>query len=169
MSVSFWTNAGSFDNLNVVTRCGCRPCASQMRWTVERLTPAALAIERQLQWVAPGGVSCKVECTMACTWSAVISGLRPRPGRTAPTESKPSVRNRARQSNTVGRLMPSAVAMRLLATPSPAISNALAWDTTRCGAVALRAHISSVLLSSASSGSGAAGWFMPTAYYSRRG
>ena len=51
--------------------------------------------------------------------------------------------------------------MRLLATPSPAISNALARDTARGGAVAPRAHTSSVLLSSASSRSGAAGWFMP--------
>ncbi len=90
--------------LNVVTRCGCSPCASQIRWTVERLTPAALAIERQLQCVAPGGVSCSVECTMACTWCAVISGLRPRPVRTVPTEPSPSERNRARHFNTVCRL-----------------------------------------------------------------
>ena len=102
-----------------------------MRWTVERLTPAALAIERQLQWVVPGGVSCNVACTMSCTWWAVISGLRPRPGRTSPTESSPSVRKRARQCNTVGRLMSSVVAMRLFAAPSPAISKALAWVTTR--------------------------------------
>ena len=58
--------------------------------------------------------------------------------------------------------MPSAVARRLLSTPSPAISNALARDTTRCAAVALRAHIPRVLLSSALSDSGAAGRFMPT-------
>ena len=50
-----------------------------MRGMVERLTPAALAIKRQLQWAAPGGVSCNVACRMACTWWAVISGLRPRP------------------------------------------------------------------------------------------
>ena len=62
-SVSFSVNAGSVDNLKVSMRWGCRPCASQIRCTVERLTPAALAIERQLQCVAPGGVSCNVACT----------------------------------------------------------------------------------------------------------
>ena len=48
-----------------------------MRWTVARLTPAALAIERQLHCVAPGGFSCSVACTMACTWCAAIPGFRP--------------------------------------------------------------------------------------------
>ena len=57
-----------------------------------------------------------------------------------PTESRPSERNRARQFNTPGRLMPSVVAMRLFATPSPAISNALARVTTRYGTLSLRAH-----------------------------
>ena len=41
------------------------------------------------------------------------------------------MRKRARQFNTVGRLMSSVVAIRLFAAPSPAISKALAWVTTR--------------------------------------
>ena len=82
-----------------------------MRWTVERLTPAAVAIDRQLQCVAPGGVWCSVACTMARTCSALISGLRPRPVRTTPTESNPSATNRSRHFKTVGRLMPRAVAI----------------------------------------------------------
>ena len=71
----------------------------------------------------------------------------------------PSVRNRARQSNTVGRPMASVVAMRLFATPSPAISKALARVTTLFVAVALCSHFSSVFRTSGLSLSGAAGLF----------
>ena len=88
MSVSFWTNAGVLRQL-------------------ERRHAMRLQTVRVPDALDGGAAHAGVSCTMACTWSAVISGLRPRPGRTAPTESKPSVRNRARQSNTVGRLMPS--------------------------------------------------------------
>ena len=51
--------------------------------------------------------------------------------------------------------------MPLFATPSPAISKALARVTTRYGAVALCAHFSSVFRSSELSSSGAAGLLIP--------
>src|SRR5829696_3937786 len=44
MSRSFGTNSGSFESLKRRTRCGAKPCARQMRWTEETLTPTALAI-----------------------------------------------------------------------------------------------------------------------------
>src|SRR3954453_18425659 len=43
MSRSFGTNSGSFESLKRRTRCGAKPCARQMRWTEETLTPTALA------------------------------------------------------------------------------------------------------------------------------
>ena len=46
-------NAGSVDTLKVLTRWGCRPCASQMRWTVAAANAGCLGHRRQLQWVAP--------------------------------------------------------------------------------------------------------------------
>src|SRR6516162_8504477 len=37
----------SVDNLKVLIRCGCKPCAAQIRCTLRWLIPAALAIARQ--------------------------------------------------------------------------------------------------------------------------
>ena len=56
MSRSFSANFGSFDSLKVRMRCGASWWASRMRCTERRLTPAALASIRPVQWVAsPGG------------------------------------------------------------------------------------------------------------------
>jgi hypothetical protein len=49
----FSTNNGSAESLKVSLRCGCRPNAFQMRWTVDGASPTALAIERRLQCAAP--------------------------------------------------------------------------------------------------------------------
>src|SRR6476620_10560275 len=43
MSLSFAANFGSVDSLKVRTRCGASRCASRMRCTERRLTPAAFA------------------------------------------------------------------------------------------------------------------------------
>jgi hypothetical protein len=43
--------------LNVRTKCGFKPLATQMRCTAARLTPAALAMVRVLQCVASAGFS----------------------------------------------------------------------------------------------------------------
>jgi hypothetical protein len=39
MSTSFSSKCLSFESLNVSTRCGLRPRADQIRWTVAGLTP----------------------------------------------------------------------------------------------------------------------------------
>src|SRR4051812_44166419 len=57
MSRSFGTNSGSLESLKRRTRCGAKPCARQMRWTEETLTPAALAIAAPVQWVVSCGGS----------------------------------------------------------------------------------------------------------------
>src|SRR5512134_458496 len=95
-STSFSSNRGSFDSLNVSTRCGCSPRARQTRCTVSRLTPTRAAIVRVDQCVAPGGVSCTVTRTISSTVSAGIDGLRPRPSRTSAKRASPSSANRDR-------------------------------------------------------------------------
>jgi hypothetical protein len=65
MSRTFSTNFGPLESLKVSTRCGRRPCSCQIRWIVEGAKPLAFAIERRVQCVAAGGVSCRVRSTTA--------------------------------------------------------------------------------------------------------
>jgi hypothetical protein len=51
ISLSFATNFGSVDSLKVRTRCGASRCASRMLCTERRLTPAAFASIRPVQWL----------------------------------------------------------------------------------------------------------------------
>ena len=52
----FAANAGSCDSLRRRTRCGCRPCAAQMRCTERSEMPLVTTIARPVQWVvSPGG------------------------------------------------------------------------------------------------------------------
>jgi hypothetical protein len=44
MSLSFSPKSGSRDSLNWRTRCGCSPCARQIRWTELTLMPTAFDI-----------------------------------------------------------------------------------------------------------------------------
>src|ERR1700722_4057077 len=60
ISRTFSTNSGSVDSLKVSGRCGCNPKARQLRWMVDGAYPTALAIERNDQCVAPGGVPSSV-------------------------------------------------------------------------------------------------------------
>jgi hypothetical protein len=46
MSWSFAAKAGSVESLKLRQRCGARPCAFQMLWTVETARPQAAAIAR---------------------------------------------------------------------------------------------------------------------------
>ena len=69
-SVSFSTKAGSVDSLKVRTRCGCRPCACQIRWIDAGLSCWAAAIDRRLQCVARGGAACSVASTTCCSRAA---------------------------------------------------------------------------------------------------
>ena len=116
-STSLSSNRLSLDSSKVSTRCGCSPRAFQIRCTVALLTPCAFAIDRQLQCVSPGGLSCKVACTIASTCSAEIDGLRPRPSRTRPNFANPSVPNRVRQLVTLAADTPSRDAIAVVATP----------------------------------------------------
>src|SRR3989304_5461279 len=78
-SVSFSTKRLSLESLNVSMRCGCKPCASQIRWTVDFPTPWAFAIVRTDQCVASFGVVCRVASTISFTLSAG-GGLGAGPG-----------------------------------------------------------------------------------------
>src|SRR5271170_3783178 len=46
MARSLPTNSGSVESLNCFTRCGCKPCARQMRWMELALIPTAFAFGR---------------------------------------------------------------------------------------------------------------------------
>src|SRR5664279_3707786 len=138
-SISFSSNRGSLDSLNVLTRCGFRPRPDQIRWTVAGLTPTALAIDRQLQYVSPEGFSCCVRRTISSRLAAEIPGLRPRPARTWPNLDSPSSANLPRHEPAVTGVTPTAAAILALATPSAAINNTLARFTSRCAAAKDRA------------------------------
>ena len=142
-STSFSSKSGSLDSLKVSTRWGWIPRANQIRCTVEGDTPARLAIDRQLQCVSPGGVSCKVSRTISSTFSTGIDGFGPRPGRTAEKFCRPSSENRSRHAATVAGETWTSLAILVVANPSAAINNARARKTSRCGAVRERISFSS--------------------------
>src|SRR6201995_3106188 len=116
MSRIFSTNSGSVDSLNVSDRCGCSEKALQMRCTVVTDRPLARAIDRRLQWVAPGGVLSSV----AVTTSAILLSpiLRGAPGLgSSLSPDKRRWANRLRHVVTVIRATPSRVAMAELLSP----------------------------------------------------
>ena len=110
-SISFSSNFGSLDSLNVSTRCGLSPRAAHTRCTVAADTPAFAAIVRHDQWVWPSGVECLVRCTISSIFSCGIVDLRPRPARTFPSFAKPSSANRARHARTVAGFTPTCAAI----------------------------------------------------------
>ena len=71
----FWRQTGSCDSLKRRTRCGCRPCAAQIRCTQRCLIPAALAIARPVQCVVSPGGSASVNSTTRSITAAVSGGL----------------------------------------------------------------------------------------------
>src|ERR1051326_1254205 len=71
MSRSLGTNSGSFDSLNRRTRCGCSPCACQMRCTEETLMPTVLAISPAVQCVVSSDGSSAVRATTCSMISRV--------------------------------------------------------------------------------------------------
>jgi hypothetical protein len=119
MSRTFSTNSGSVESLKVSTRCGRSAKARQMRTTADWLRPVALASERVLQCVAPGGAASRVVVTARSTCSSVI--LRGAPGRGSSSRpSSPRSAKRRRHSATVGRLTPSASATPPFVLPGAA-------------------------------------------------
>src|SRR6266496_2959569 len=108
MSLSFAANFGSFDSLNVRTRCGASWWASRKRCTDRKLTPAAFASVRPVQCVASPGGGPVTRSMTSCTVSAgsgTLPGLRVL-SRSKP--STPSAMNRACQVHTTGFLAGSA-------------------------------------------------------------
>src|SRR5215471_11926251 len=80
MSSSLAANCGSRDNLNCRTRCGCNPCARQIRCTEETLMPTALAITVAVQWVVSPGGSVSVRATVRSRTASGSGGMREGPG-----------------------------------------------------------------------------------------
>jgi hypothetical protein len=95
MSRSFGTNSGSFESLKRRTRCGAKPCARQMRWTEETLTPTALAIAAPVQWVASCGGSVAVRATTLSMTSWPSGGTR---GGRVLSRNRPSTPSAAKRS-----------------------------------------------------------------------
>src|SRR6516165_10117460 len=117
MSRTFSISSGSGDSLKVVLRCGWRPKAFQMRWTVMRLIPAATAIERVLQWVAPRGVASSVRTITSSTCASAT--WRGAPGRgSSCSPSSRSLTKRARHLPTICGVTRSLCATVWLSTPS---------------------------------------------------
>ena len=75
-----------------------------MRCTLAGLTPWALAIERVLQCVCPGGVLWFVAVTISLTFWAEIVRFFPRPSFTSESAWDPPSAKRRRHMITVGRL-----------------------------------------------------------------
>ena len=99
-------------------------------------------MDRQLQWVAPGGVVCRVAATIARIVAAGIWGLRPRPGWISVRPVGPRSAKRCRHSRTVGRLSPKSRAIWLVAIPSAAASTRRARAATACGVLGARTQAS---------------------------
>ena len=102
-------NSGSFDNLKVSQRWGCRANARQMRPTVAALSPHTRAIERVLQCVASRGIDSRVVVTTRST--SASDTVRGVPGRASSSKpSQPDWRNRRRHFPTVTRVVPNSAA-----------------------------------------------------------
>src|SRR3972149_1710214 len=95
-------------------RCGCKPCASQIRWTVDFPTPWAFAIVRTDQCVASFGVVYRVASTISFTLSACRAwGLEPC-GASTDIPAGPWAAKRCLHWITVGRDTLSCLAMEAL-------------------------------------------------------
>ena len=81
MSRTISRKSGSFDDENVATGCGCKAKARYMRLMADRLSQAALAIDRVLQCVAYRGVDANVVVITCSTCASVMR--RGAPGRGA--------------------------------------------------------------------------------------
>ena len=130
MSRSLGTNSGSFDSLNRRTRCGCRPCACQIRCTEETLMPTVLAITPAVQCVVSSDGSSAVRAT-TCSIIAGSSGLRP--GGRVLSRSRPSTpsrMNRSCQRHTTDLARP--VLRMIPFVPSPSAVNRMIFVRQTC-------------------------------------
>ena len=110
-------NRGSAESLKVSVRCGCRPKARQIRFTVAELMPHAFAIERVLHCVAPRGIDSSVIVTTRSTSASLT--VRGAPGLgSSRRPSHPFSMNRRRHLPTVSRVVPSRAATPMSRSPS---------------------------------------------------
>src|SRR6202035_2807622 len=128
---SFSIKSGSFESLNVLSKCGFKPLACQTRCTDALLTPQTSAMLRQLHCVACFGALC-VLVIIAASW-ARASGLKLRPrGRSALRAATPPSAKRCRQSITVARDVSSSFANALFDLPPAAPRTIRARRAMRC-------------------------------------
>ena len=142
MSRTFSTNSGSVDSLKVSLRCGFSPKARQTRPTVEADRPAALAIERRLQWVAPAGIASRVRVTSAATASSPIRRGAPLLGSSDRPASRAAA-NRSRHLPTMWAQTRTSPATARLVRPSAQRRTTRARNASPCGAFRRRAKPSS--------------------------
>jgi hypothetical protein len=139
MSRSLSTNCGSVESLNSFTRCGCSPCARQIRWTELALISTTFAISAEVQWVTSAGGSLWVSVT---TRSVTLdpSG-RMREGRVLSRRrpSYPSCMKRSCQRQTQVFDFPVRRMISLVPTPSALNSTISARQTCLCGVLRSRA------------------------------
>jgi len=143
-SRSFDSKLGSVDSLKVSTFHGRIRRACHIRATVSLPIPYRAAIDLVDQHAEPSsGTVCNVSCTIASTTSSPSTTGRPRPARMRPTAAVPSAANRLRHRRTDFGVDAHRRAISAFETPSVAHNNALAWRTSRAGAVCERASRSS--------------------------
>src|SRR6476469_1604935 len=149
-------NCGSLLILNVSTRCGLSPNASQIRPTVDLDSPVSAAIDARDQCVASLGWRSSVATSTASTCSSVI--VRGAPGRGS--SDSPSSRrsmNRRRQIPTVCGHTPTSAATSLLDLPAAQPNTMRHRCANACADDARRAHRCSVSRSSSDNTNAATG------------
>src|SRR5258705_7872966 len=135
-------NCGSLESLNCRQRCGCSPCAFQMRLTALALILAALAIMSAVQCVvSPGGLASVSAPTRSAT-SGPSGGMREGRVLSRSSPAKPASAKRSCQRQT--QVLDLAVRRMISAVPTPsALSSTIsARQTCFCGL--LRSLISAV-------------------------
>src|SRR5262245_8532430 len=134
-SLSFSAKFGSFDSLNVWTRCGASWWASRMRCTDRKLIPTAVASIRPVQCVAsPGGGP----VTRSMTFWTVAAGSGGLPGLRVLSRSNPSTpsaMNRCCHRHTTGFALPDRRMISVVPQPSAVARMIWARHTCFCGAL----------------------------------
>jgi hypothetical protein len=118
---------GSLLILKPSTFHGLRLWSDQILATESFPIPTRAAIVRVVQCVEPSaGRSCRVSLSTSATVPSGREGFRPRPLAITPTPAVPFSVNRLRQRRTASESTPQRRAISSFATPSAAISKALA-------------------------------------------
>ena len=133
MSRSLLVKAGSLDSLNRCTRCGCRPCARQIRCTELMLMPTTLAIAAAVQCVASLGGSLLVSVTTRSITEVASGGFREGRVLSRRSPSTPSSMKRFCQRHTQVLSLPVSRSIPLVPTPLPVRRMIRARQTCFCG------------------------------------